>query len=145
MEEADFAKTLVMQHAKYLARIISLQTELEANVTEWYKKILTFNTEIKEEYISDFTFTFTRPKSLNTQDMTDLIANAEALGDFITKMMVDENNAELTAAYKQELIKSDLLRGVFHWNELNELLEKVTLDLKQKKKFNEIVSSGEGE
>ena len=145
MEEADFAKTLVMQHAKYLARIISLQTELEANVTEWYKKILTFNTEIKEEYISDFNFTFTRPKSLNTQDMTDLIANAEALGDFITKMMVDENNAELTAAYKQELIKSDLLRGVFHWNELNELLEKVTLDLKQKKKFNEIVSNGEGE
>ena len=139
MEEADFAKTLVMQHAKYLARIISLQTELETNVTEWYKKILAFNTEIKEEYVSDFTFAFTRPKSLNTQDMTDLIANAEALGDFLTKMMVDENNAELTAAFKQELVKSDLLRGVFHWNELNELLEKVTLDLKQKKKFNEIV------
>lgn len=144
MEEADFAKTIVMQHAKYLVRIIALQTELEQAVTELYKKILKYDGKITDEnQIDQFSFNFTRPKSLNTQDMGDLIGNAETLADFLTKMLVDENDSELTAATKQELIKGNLLKGVFNWAEFEETVKNVTLSLKQKKAAKGIIGEGE--
>ena len=140
VEDMDFARTITMQHAKYLARIISLQNEIENTVTEWYRSILRFDTSLDESLIDSFKFYFVRPKALNTQSMSDLISNAETVADFITKNMVDEGDSELTAAYKQTLIKTNILSGVFNWKEYDELLKTVILSRKEEKKEKELIS-----
>lgn len=143
MEEADFARTLTMQHAKYMARIIAIQTELERTVTDWYKDILRFDQSLQStEQIDSLTFNFTRPKTLNAQDMSDLISNAENLADFVTKMIVDENDSELTAAYKQHLVKNNFLAGVFNWKELDDAKKDVILKLKLEKEEKELAGGG---
>lgn len=139
-DEVDFSRTLIMQHTKYMARIISMQTELEVAVTNWYRKLLSYDSSLDPKVIESFKFRFTRPKSLNTQNMVDMIGNAETLSDFITKMIVvDENDSAFTAAYKQELIKTVLLHGVFNWDEFEEMAESVKLKLKEIKSEKNII------
>ena len=141
MEEADFARTITMQHSKYLSRIISLQTEIEGCVTEWYKKLLTFDSDMKPEVIDDLKFTFARPKTLNTQNTADLISNAESLSDFITKIMVGEDDQELTNAVKKELVQQFFLRGVFNWGEYEEMVKNIKMQMKINQKEKELMGN----
>ena len=139
-DEVDFSRTLVMQHTKYMARIISMQTELELSTTDWYRKILTYDSSLDPKVIESFKFRFTRPKSLNTQNMVDMIGNAETLADFITKMISeDDNDSVFASMYKQELIKTTLLHGVFNWEEFEEMSNTVKLKIKELKKSKDIV------
>ena len=130
MEEADFARTLTMQHTKYLSRIISLQTEIETCVTDWYKKLMTFDSDINDDLIEHFKFIFSRPKSLNAQDMSELISNAQSLTEFISGILVGDEDQKLNSAIRKELIQNFFLRGVFNWAEFDEMVKKVKLQLK---------------
>ena len=141
MEEADFARTITMQHSKYLSRIISLQTEIEGCVTEWYKKLLTFDSDMRPEVIEDLKFTFARPKTLNTQNTADLISNAESLSDFITKIMVGEDDQELSNAVKKELVQQFFLRGVFNWGEYEEMVKNIKMQMKINQKEKELMGN----
>ena len=58
-------------------------------------------------------------------------------------MLVDENDSELSAATKQELIKGKLLKGVINCAEFEETVKNVTLSLKQKKAAKGIIGEGE--
>ncbi len=139
-DEVDFSRTLVMQHTKYMARIISMQTELELAATDWYRKILTYDSSLDPKVIEAFKFRFTRPKSLNTQNMVDMIGNAETLADFITKMISeDDNDSVFASLYKQELIKTTLLHGVFNWDEFEEMSNTVKLRIKELKASKKII------
>ena len=142
-DEVDFSRTLVMQHTKYMARIISMQTELEAAVTIWYKKLMTMDSNISEQVINNFQFRFTRPKSLNTQNLVDMLGNTETLADFIVKMEVpDENNSELVAKVKQTVIKKVLLHGVINWKEYDDILEDAIIELHKEKNKKNITGDG---
>ena len=138
-DEVDFSRTLVMQHTKYMARIISMQTELEVAVTQWYQKIMTMDSSLSIDTISKFKFRFTRPKSLNTQNLVDMLGNSETLADFITKMNIPtEDDNLLNSVYKQEVIKSKILHGIINWNEYEELLKNVKLKVKEIRKEQKI-------
>lgn len=143
MEEADFAKTITMQHSKYMARIISMQTEIEKSVTELYKKIMTFESTITDDQIDSFEFNFTRPKTLNSQDMSELLSAAENLAEFVTKALVDENDQETTAAVKKYLLKNQFLNGLFNWKELEEDVKSIKLKMKTEKKEKEIAGGAD--
>ena len=143
MEEADFAKTLTMQHSKYMSRIISMQTEIEENVTEWYKKLMTFDNTIPDNDIEDFSFNFTRPNTLNGQNLADLIGNAENLAEFITKIEVGEDDQAKSAKLKQHLIKNVFLNGVFNWSEFDKTVKRLELELKVDAHQKELTSNDE--
>lgn len=139
-DEVDFSRTLVMQHTKYMARVISMQTELEAAVTEWYRKLMAMDSGISEQVIQNFQFRFTRPRSLNTQNLVDMLGNTETLADFIVKMEVpDENDSELVAKVKQKVIKNVLLHGVINWKEYDELFNDAVNELHKEKLKKNIV------
>lgn len=143
-DEVDFSRTLVMQHTKYMARIISMQTELEVAVTEWYRKLMIMDSNMSAEMINNFQFRFTRPKSLNTQNLVDMLGNTETLADFIVKMLLpNEDDAELTLAVKQRVIKSVLLHGVINWNEYEALYKEITLSRKSDKFKKDITDNSE--
>lgn len=93
INEADYAKTLVMANAKFLGRVVSYQLDFNPKITELYKKILSFTTDIPKEIIEDFEFTLSTPKALNTMNMTDLITNADQVIMFMIKAMTGENSS----------------------------------------------------
>lgn len=139
-DEVDFSRTLVMQHTKYMARIISMQTELEVAVTSWYQKLMSMDSSLDPKTIQGFKFRFTRPKSLNTQNLVDMIGNTETLADFIVKMVApDENDSEFIARLKQHVIKDILLHGVIDWNGYDDMAKEVALELKNEKASKNIV------
>jgi hypothetical protein len=126
-----------------MARVISMQTELEAAVTEWYRKLMAMDSGISEQVIQNFQFRFTRPRSLNTQNLVDMLGNTETLADFIVKMEVpDENNSELIAKVKQKVIKNVLLHGVINWKEYDELFNDAVNELHKEKLKKNIVGDG---
>ena len=145
MEEADFARTLTMQHTKYLSRIISLQTEIESSVTEWYKKLMTFDSDIDPDVIAQFKFSFSRPKALNAQDMSELISNAQQLTEFIATVLVGEDDQQLNTAIKKDLIQNFFLRGVFNWKEFEDMVDATKLKLKYNTKENEIIGANQNQ
>ena len=143
-DEVDFSRTLVMQHTKYMARVIAMQGELEQAVTEWYRKLLTMDSNMDPANIANFEFRFTRPKSLNTQNLVDMIGNTETLADFIVKMLVpDENDSDLMLRIKQQVIKSNLLHGVINWSEYEAMLKEVRIALKEEKAKKNITGEGQ--
>lgn len=142
MEEADFARTLTMQHSKYLSRIISYQEELEGGVTELYKKLLHFDTSLDDTIIDGFRFSFTRPKALNAQNMADLISNAENNAAFICRTLVgDSADDKIKEKVTNYLISKVLLPGIYDWDKLKKMVQDGVLELQIDKYTGEVRSS----
>jgi len=92
INEADYAKTLVMANSKFVGRTISLQIDLNGPTTDMYKKILRFsNTSIPDEVIEYFEFIFNPPKTLNTLNMSDVLNNTDQVINYMIKIMTGEN------------------------------------------------------
>src|SRR5699024_6730076 len=85
INEADFAKTLVMANAKQLRRVMMFQDSLNEDITEMYQKIMLYSSDIPVDDILDFTFKFQRPKTLPNNNLVDIIGYGDQLLDFIEK------------------------------------------------------------
>jgi hypothetical protein len=85
IDQADYAKTLVMANAKFVGRTISIQSELNPIITELYRKLLRFCTDLTPEQIHQFKFTFSTPKDVNLVNTSDRIASVEST----TQLMMD--------------------------------------------------------
>lgn len=144
-DEVDFSRSLVMQHIKFMSRVIAMQTELEVGMTNMYKKLMTMDSNLDPKDIEEFKFRFTRPKSLNTQTIVDLIGNTETCADFFVKMVApDENESEFVNALKQNIVKTKLMSGIIDWKEYQELAARTRLEMKERK-AEKTISGGEGE
>lgn len=142
MEEADYARTLTMQHAKYMARIITLQTQLESPTTELYKKILTFEGQLPPDAIAGFKMKFARPRVLGVQTMADLISAAESTAEFIAKTVADDpQDDNAVQSLKRTILREVSLRGVFDWNQFKTLAKEEVLDRNLKSKEKGIVGA----
>lgn len=137
INEADYAKTLVMANAKFLGRVVSYQLDFNPKITELYKKILSFTTDIPKETIEEFEFTLSTPKALNTMNMTDLITNADQVIMFMIKAMTGENstpndddNKLKDLLYKK--IAKELL-PMLPWSSAETLYDEALLELQKGK------------
>lgn len=92
LNEADYAKTLVMANSKFVGRVISFQLDMNGPTTELYKKIIKFsNTSIPDEIIESFEFAFNPPKTLNTMNLADVLNNTDQLVSYMIKIVTGEN------------------------------------------------------
>lgn len=92
INEADFAKTLVMSNAKFLGRAISLQIDLNEPITSLYKLLIKHsNIGIPENVVEAFEFKFNTPKTLNTTNLGDLINNTDVIVNAAIKASTGEN------------------------------------------------------
>jgi len=92
INEADYAKTLVMANSKFLARVISLQIDLNEPTTQLYKLLIKHsNISISEEAIDSFEFKFNTPKTLNTNNLGDLINNTDVVVNAAIKASTGES------------------------------------------------------
>lgn len=139
INEADYAKTLVMANAKFLGRVVSYQLDFNPKVTELYKKILSFTTNIPKETIEEFEFTLSTPKALNTMNMTDLITNADQVIMFMIKSMTGENSTPSDDDNKlKDLLYKKFakeLLPMLPWTTAEKLFEEAQIELKKGKYY----------
>ena len=92
VNEADYAKTLSMANSKFAGRISSLQIDLNAPITEFYKLIIKHsNISIPENILDDFEFAFNPPRTLNNINTGDMISNVEQIIAMAIKAATGEN------------------------------------------------------
>lgn len=150
INEADYAKTLVMANAKHLSRVISYQLDFNESITKWYKMILTYTTSLSPEIIDGFKFKFLTPKSLVNNNYTDLTQYGDNILDYMKRAVLGEN-AESTD--ENNLIKdiftnrmSREIMPFLPWDTIDSVLKDATLEAKERlehKKGEE--NSGESE
>lgn len=132
MEEVDYARTITMQHSKYLSRIISWQEELEVPTTELYRKLMVFDEILPIGNAEQFNYKLSRPKALNVQNMSDLISNAENTAAFLCRTLVgdtaDDNLKDKVTSY---IIKKILLSGVYDWDSLEKMLDSIKIEIQK--------------
>lgn len=140
MEEVDYAKTITMQHSKYLARIISWQEELEVPTTELYRKLMVFDEILPLANAEQFNYKLSRPKALNVQNMSDLISNAENTAAFLCRTLVGETADDvLKDRITSYIIKKILLAGVYDWDNLEKIIDGIKIEI-QKEGIEKVIS-----
>lgn len=136
VNEADYAKTLVMANSKFRDRVVNYQMDLADGITELYKKLIRYNgLDIPEELLNRFQFKFNQPKMLNFNNMSDLISNAEQTLNFAVKVLTGENSDQSNEANidKDKLfagLAQDLL-PMIPWSKYKKIYDESRLDTKK--------------
>ena len=134
MDELDFARQLPMLHANYVARMIGIQEETEPTVTELYQKLLYFGGyETNDDKLDSFEFKWSRPKSINITNTTEMISNADQMAEFMIKVIEGENtqsDPRIKDKYFKYIITKMLLPGVYDWSRMEQDLKEFKLDLR---------------
>ena len=137
INEADFAKTLVMANAKHLRRVMMYQDNFNEDITEMYQKILCYCTDIEMEDIANFRYTLQRPKTLPNNNLVDMMGYGDQILDFLEKSVFGqyaEENEELNTS--KDLFRKEMSRKVLPmmpWELVDDILEKVKLDVVKSK------------
>lgn len=136
INEADYAKTLVMANAKYLARVVSFQLDFNEGITKMYRMIMAYSTTIPREVIADFEFRFMTPKSLMNNNFTELTQYGDNIIDFLNRAVFGEN-AEATDEVNmtKDIFRDKMSREIMPflpWETIDQVLRESTLEMKQK-------------
>lgn len=123
INEADYAKTLVMANSKFIGRNISYQLDFDESLTEFYQRILRFGTDMTEAQIQSFRYTFIKPKSLNNQNLNDLTSSTSQTTEYMLDSRYGTDNSD-KAVKKREKVKYALSRyllPMLPWDELEKM------------------------
>ena len=137
INEADFAKTLVMANAKHLRRVMMYQDNFNEDLTEMYQKILCYCTDIEMEDIANFKYTLQRPKTLPNNNLVDMMGYGDQILDFLEKSVFGqyvEETDELNMS--KDLFRKEMSRKVLPmmpWELVDDILEKVKIDVVKSK------------
>ena len=133
INEADFAKTLVMANAKHLRRVMMYQDNFSEDLTHMYQKILYYCTNIELEDIANFRYTLQRPKTLPNNNLVDMIGYGDQILDFLEKSIFGQYGEETDDLNKsKDLFRKEMSKRVLPmlpWEVVDEIMEEVELDI----------------
>lgn len=135
LNEADFAKTVEQNNTKFNGRVVNYQLDFNRDITEWYKKIMRWSTNIPENIIECFSFILQPPKATVLNTKSELISQFNNMADFLVQICYDDPNASMNAEtlnkeireFKKLLIK-DLL-PMIDLDNIEKLMEKAKINV----------------
>lgn len=105
LNEADFAKQIEENNTKFNARVVSYQIDFNNSITEWYKKLLKWSTNLDEALIDSFEFTFQLPKTVSTNSKSEVIGAFQTFSDFVCALMFKNPEQEVENLDLQETVR----------------------------------------
>ena len=131
LHEAEFAKTLELANNRFNGLVVSYQLDYNRQITEWYKSILKYSTNIPEEIINNFEFTFSHPRHTSSTVTNELLSNHTALQDFLVQLYFgqsadDDENADKVMKFKKEL--AELRLSMLNFKEFEDIYKKACID-----------------
>lgn len=110
INEADYVKTLVMAHSKYVGHVMGHQFNFNRSITELYKKIMLGCTDIPKEVVNNFKFTLSAPKAANNVNMGELINNANTISRDLVAILTGENNENPVDPYVKDILTAKIFK-----------------------------------
>ena len=146
INEADYAKTLVMANAKYLARVVSYQLDFNPSITKMYRMILAFSTNIPREVISTIEFSFLPPKALTNNNFTELTQYGDNIIDFLNRAVFGENSEQTEDMnMAKDLFRNKMSRDLMPflpWEDIDKALNDSILEAKERMETKRSQESG---
>ena len=136
INEADFAKTLVMANAKQIRRVMMYQDNFNEDLTEFYQKIMLYCTDFEMDDIVNFTYTLMRPKTLPNNNLVDLLGYGDQILDFIEKSEFGQYNDTDEANVIKDEFRKEMARRVLPmlpWETVDEILKEIKMTNIEKK------------
>lgn len=147
INDVDYARTLVMANAKFLANAVSRQLEFNPAITEMYRKMLRFTTDLDEDEINDIEFALARPKALTSANLSDLISSSNQIIDYMVKVAVGDNAtpSDDDNKLKDTVVKklSQELMPMLPWNTMEDIIKSARIEVVQTKTANTETSGGD--
>lgn len=92
MNEADFAKVVEQNNTKFNGRVVNYQLDFNSSITEWYKKIMRWSTQIPERLVDNFTFILQPPKITSSNAKSEAIQAFTSYSDFVVQLIYGDNS-----------------------------------------------------
>lgn len=145
INEADYAKTLVMANAKQLRRVMNYQESFNESITMFYRKILLYCSDMDESDIENFYYTLQKPKALPNTNLADTIGYGDQILDTVIKNVYGENQQDSDERLlEKDLFRKDMARNLLSmlpWEEIDKSLDRVKLEIAEKKATGEFKST----
>lgn len=145
INEADYAKTLVMANAKQLRRVMNYQESFNESITMFYRKILLYCSDMEESDIENFYYTLQKPKALPNTNLADTIGYGDQILDTVIKNVYGENQQDSDERLlEKDLFRKDMARNILSmlpWEEIDKSLDRVKLEIAEKKATGEFKST----
>lgn len=87
LNEAEFAKVVEQNNTKFNGRVVNYQLDFNPSITEMYRKILRWSTNIPENLIENFEFSLQPPKTVASNAKAEAINSFNQLVDFIVPII----------------------------------------------------------
>lgn len=149
INEADYAKTLVMANAKQLRRVMNYQESFNESITLMYRKILLYCSDMDESDIENFYYTLQKPKSLPNTNLADTIGYGDQILDTVVKNVYGENQQDSDERLlEKDLFRKDMARNLLSmlpWEEIDKSLDRVKLEIAEKKATGELKTEDNGD
>lgn len=139
LNEADYAKTVEQNNSKFNARVINYQLDFNPIITDMYKRIMKWSTNIGEEKISNFNFTLTQPRSATANAKAELISQFNTMVEFLTGLLYpDPGQAENPDSLNTEIREFKKLYAreqlpMINFDDIEEMINKAALINKERK------------
>lgn len=139
LNEADYAKTVEQNNSKFNARVINYQLDFNPIITDMYKRIMKWSTNIGEEKISNFNFTLTQPRSATANAKSELISQFNTMAEFLTGLLYpDPGQAENPDSLNAEIREFKKLYAreqlpMINFDDIEEMINKAALINKERK------------
>lgn len=131
LNEADFAKSIEVANSKMNGRVVNYQLDFNGPITEMYKKIMLWSTNIPEEVIERFEFRLSPPKSAVNTAKQNLINDFESTFTFLAGLFYSDNNNDEKITAKKMLFKRKVASKflpMFNYDELENIVNEVNIE-----------------
>jgi hypothetical protein len=105
MNEADFAKVIEQNNTKFNGRVVNYQLDFNSSITEWYKKIMKWSTQIPEQLIDNFMYILQPPKTVSSNAKSEAISAFQQYSDFVVQLMYGDNSDNEVRPQEIEIFK----------------------------------------
>lgn len=125
LNEADFAKSIETAHSKFNGRVINYQLDLNPSITEFYRAILRWSTNIEESVINEINIVLPAPKTNVNTVTSEMISTFTQESDFLVQLYygdnIDPGKEQEVINFRRRLARKHL--PVINFDELDEMFE----------------------
>ena len=133
IDEVDFAKTLEMANARFLSTVSSYKIDFNNGLTQLYRLIMKYETDIPDEVIQSFKYKFNAVKTQDVQITADMINNfnqiVELVGSiYYSKQELEDKDGAPTplAKHLRRMLARKYLPQLEH-DELDDMIEQINV------------------
>lgn len=130
LNEADFAKSIEVANTKFNGRVVNYQLDFNKGITELYRKVLLYSSNIPEADIDNLSVSFVPPKGGQNTIKTEQIQNFQTIIDFLVQIYFgdtsnEEGEEDIIKTFKIGMAKK--LIPSMNFEEVEEVLEEAKI------------------